>query len=58
MLRDHFVSLLVYSLLVALFFAVLYHRDVKGMVRSAAKTLGWMVLGSLLFAFLMFWTGP
>jgi len=58
MLRDHFLSLLAYSVLVALFFAVLYHREPGAMVRSAAKTLGWMVLGSLLFAFLMFWTGP
>ncbi|MGC8762871.1 MAG: hypothetical protein ACP5VN_04460 [Acidobacteriota bacterium] len=58
MLRDHFLSLLAYSLLVSLFFAVLYHREPKAMALSAAKTLAWMVLGSLLFAFLMFWTGP
>lgn len=58
MLRDHFLSLLTYAVLVALFFAVLYHREPRALIRSAAKTLGWMVLGSLLFAFLMYWTGP
>ncbi|MEW5765625.1 MAG: hypothetical protein ACOYXN_13840 [Acidobacteriota bacterium] len=58
MLRDHFFSLLAFSALTALFFATLNHRDRRGFLLSVAKTLAWMVLGSLAFAYLMFWTGP
>ncbi len=56
MIRDHFVTMFLFSLLVALFFAALNHRDRKGFLKSTAKTLGWMVPGSLLFAWLMVWT--
>ncbi len=55
MVPDHFLSMLVFSVLVALFFAVLNHRDRRGFLKSVAKTLGWMVLGSLAFAYLMYW---
>jgi predicted membrane protein len=55
--KDHVFSLLLYSVLVALFFGVLNHRDRKGFLLSVAKTLAWMVVGSLAFGFLMLWTG-
>ena len=45
------------SVLVALFFATLNHRDRAGFWKSMGKTLGWMVLGSLALAYLMLWTG-
>jgi hypothetical protein len=50
---DHFLSLLLFSGLVAVFFATLNHRERGPFVRSLLKTLGWMVLGSLALAFLM-----
>ena len=56
MVPDHFLTLLAYSVLVALFFATLYHRERRPFLKSVAKTLGWMVLGSLAFAYLMHWT--
>ena len=56
-LRDHFLTLVLFSLLVALFFGVLNHRDRRGFIASVCKTLAWMVLGSLAFAYLMLWTG-
>jgi predicted membrane protein len=55
--RDHFLTLVIFSVLVALFFGVLNHRDRHSFVISVCKTLAWMVLGSLAFAYLMFWTG-
>ncbi len=57
MIQDHFLTLFLFSVLVALFFATLNHRDRRGFWISAGKTLGWMVLGSLALAYLMFWTG-
>ncbi len=57
MLRDHFLTLVLYSLYVALFFAALNHRGKRGFFVSVAKTTGWMVLGALAFAYLMYWTG-
>jgi len=57
MIQDHFLTLVLFSALVALFFATLNHRDRRGFLISMAKTLGWMVVGSLALAFLMFWTG-
>ena len=57
MLRDHFVSMLLFSSLVSLFFATLYHSTPKPFLRSFLKTFSWMVLGSLAFAFLMVITG-
>jgi len=57
MLNDHFITLVLFSLLVACFFGVLNHRDLRGFFISIAKTMGWMVLGSLAFAYLMLWTG-
>ncbi len=56
MIPDHLISMVVFSVLVALFFATLNHRDRAGFLKSAAKTLGWMVLGSIAFAWLMYWT--
>jgi predicted membrane protein len=56
MIQDHFITLLVFSALVALFFATLNHRERRGFLKSVAKTLGWMVLGSLVLAYLMLWT--
>lgn len=56
MIQDHFLTLVLFSVLVALFFATLGHRDRAGFLKSMGKTLGWMVLGSLALAFLMFWT--
>ena len=57
MIRDHFLTLVLFSVLVALFFATLNHRDRAGFWKSMGKTLGWMVLGSLALAYLMLWTG-
>jgi uncharacterized membrane protein YfcA len=56
MLKDHFLTLLLYSVLVALFFAFLNHREKRDFWKSFGKTMAWMVLGSLAFAFLMLWT--
>ncbi len=56
MIQDHFLTLLIFSVLVGLFFATLNHRDRRGFLISLGKTLGWMVLGSLALAFLMYWT--
>lgn len=56
MVPDHFLTMLLYAVLVALFFATLYHRERRPFLKSVAKTLGWMVLGSLAFAYLMHWT--
>lgn len=56
MLKDHFLTLLLYSVLVALFFAFLNHQDKRGFWKSFGKTMAWMVLGSLAFGFLMLWT--
>lgn len=56
MVPDHFLSMVVYAVLVGLFFATLYHREQKPFLRSMGKSLGWMVLGSLAFAYLMHWT--
>lgn len=55
-MQDHFVSLLLFSVLVALFFATLNHRDKRSFWKSFGKTMAWMVLGSLAFAYLMLWT--
>jgi len=57
MLQDHFISLLLFSLLVSLFFATLYHSTPRTFFRSFLKTFSWMVLGSLAFALLMTLTG-
>lgn len=56
MIRDHFISLILFSVLVAVFFATLSHREKRTFVKSLLKTLGWMVLGSLALAFLMYGT--
>ena len=56
MLPDHLLTLVLFSVLVALFFATLYHREPRPFWKSVGKTLGWMVLGSLAFAYLMHWT--
>ena len=53
MIADHFLTMVLFSVIVALFFATLYHRDRRPFLKSLLKTLGWMVLGSLAFAFLM-----
>jgi hypothetical protein len=58
MLKDHFLTLLIFSVLVALFFATLNHRDRRSFWKSFGKTTAWMVLGSLAFAYLMLWTAP
>ncbi len=57
MIQDHFLTLVLFSVLVALFFATLNHRERRGFLLSMAKTLGWMVAGSVALAFLMLWTG-
>jgi hypothetical protein len=57
MIRDHFLALAIFSVLVALFFATLNQRSSRGFWKSMGKTLGWMVLGSLALAYLMLWTG-
>lgn len=56
MIPDHFLSLVLFSGIVAVFFATLNHRERRPFVKSLLKTLGWMVLGSLALAFLMHWT--
>lgn len=57
MIQDHFLTLVIFSVLVALFFATLNHRERRGFLISVGKTLGWMVLGSLALAYFMLWTG-
>jgi hypothetical protein len=57
MIQDHFLTLVLFSVLVALFFATLNHRDRRPFLISVAKTLGWMVVGSVALAFVMLWTG-
>jgi len=57
MLKDHFFTLLLFSFLVSVFFAALYRSDFKSGLKSFLKTFLWMVLGSLTFAYLMFFTG-
>ncbi|HNQ78939.1 MAG TPA: hypothetical protein PK747_00285 [Acidobacteriota bacterium] len=57
MLKDHFISLLLFSALVSLFFSTLYHSTPRKFLKSFLKTFSWMVLGSLAFAFLMLLTG-
>ncbi len=56
MLRDHFLTAFVFSLLVGLFFATLNHRARRGFLISLAKTMAWMVLGTLALAYIMLWT--
>lgn len=56
MLRDHFLTAAIFSVLVGLFFATLNHRDRRGFLISLGKTVGWMVLGTLALAYLMLWT--
>ena len=56
MIPDHFFTLLLFSVLVAVFFATLNHHDRASFLRSLLKTLAWMVLGSVGFSFLMLWT--
>lgn len=56
-LQDHFISLLIFSILVSLFFATLYHSSPRTFLKSFLKTFSWMIAGSLAFAFLMFLTG-
>lgn len=55
-LQDHFLTLFLFSVLVSLFFATMNHRDKRSFWKSFGKTMAWMVLGSLAFAYLMLWT--
>ena len=57
MIPDHFLTMVLFSVIVALFFATLYHRDAKSFRWSVIKSLLWMIPGSLAFTFLMYWTG-
>lgn len=52
--RSHLAHLLVYSTLVAVFFAVLVRRDRREQIKMFAWVSGGMVLGALALAFLMF----
>jgi hypothetical protein len=53
LIPDHFITMVLFSVIVALFFATMNHRGRGPFLRSLLKTLGWMVLGSLALAFLM-----
>jgi hypothetical protein len=57
MLNDNFLSLVLFSLLVAIFFATFYRVNFKSGLKSFLKTFLYMVAGSLIFAYFMFWTG-
>ena len=57
MLRDHFLTAVLFSMLVGLFFATLNHRDRRGFLISFGKTMAWMVLGTIVLAYVMLWTG-
>lgn len=57
MLKDHFLTLLLFSFLVSLFFATLYRANFKSGLKSFLKTFLWMVLGSLAFAYFMLLMG-
>ncbi len=54
LIPSHFLHLLLYSALVAGFFAVLSRRSSRERVRLAAVIWSSMVLGSLTVAYLMF----
>ena len=54
MIRSHVVHLLLYSALVATFFAALVRRGRKAQLRFAALTFAAMVGGALGLAYLMF----
>ena len=56
MLQDHFLTLFLFSVLVSLFFATMNHQDKRNFWKSFGKTMAWMALGSLAFAYLMLWT--
>jgi hypothetical protein len=51
---SHFLHLLLYSALVASFFALLTRRSLRERVRLAAVIWSSMVLGTLTVAYLMF----
>jgi amino acid permease len=52
--RGHFANLVVYSAIIATFFAVLTRRDRREQFRFAGLVGLSMVLGVLLLAYLMF----
>ncbi len=53
-IRSHLVHLVVYSALVASFFALIVHRDSRRRVRFAVLTWLAMTGGALALAYLMF----
>lgn len=54
MIRSHLAHLAIYSVVVATFFAALVRRTRREQIRMFAWTLGGMVAGALLLAFVMF----
>ena len=53
-MRGHFANLVVYSAVIATFFAVLTRRDRREQLRFGGLVWSSMVLGVLLLAYLMF----
>jgi hypothetical protein len=51
---SHLLLMIVYALLVSLFFATLWRRDRKKQVRLFLKIFLCMVVGGIVFAWLMF----
>jgi len=54
MIRSHFLNLLVFSALVAVFFAFLTQNDPKDRVRVILILAGSMVVLSLIIAYVMY----
>ena len=53
-MRSHFLHLLIYSTIVAVFFAVLVRRDLRDQVRLGVMLWLGMVGGALALALIMF----
>lgn len=51
---SHLLLMVVYALLVSVFFAVLWRRDLKRQARLGLQIFLCMVVGGIVFAWLMF----
>jgi len=51
---SHFLLMVVYALLVAIFFAALWRRDRKGQIKLFLQIFLGLVLGGLALAWLMY----
>ena len=51
---SHFLLMVLYSFLLSLFFAALWRRERRAQVRLFLQLFGFMVVGGLLIAWLMY----